>query len=181
MTTIRRILLVTALLSTTAYADQDLVHAIHGTIKKIDHGAKTVVIKTGDGVEHSLYITDEVAVHGAKTSDKAGTASWHELKEGSEVVAHYTKRGTEDSAVEIDKIGKDGLKAANGTVKELDRGGKRLVVDTGQGAKQTFRLTDHATEDAGKDVAKGTEEGTKVVVYYTEDAGKKVAHFFEGQ
>jgi hypothetical protein len=101
------------------------------------------------------------------------------LKEGSEVVAHYTTRGSEDTAVEVDKVGKDGLKATDGTVKEIDKGGKKLVVKTADGTEETFRLTGHASEDAGKDIAKGTEKGSKVTVYYTEDAGKKVAHFFE--
>jgi hypothetical protein len=101
------------------------------------------------------------------------------LKEGTEVVAHYTTRGTEDTAVEFDKVGKDGLKATDGAIKEVDRGGKKLVVKTADGTEETFRLTGHATEDAGKDMAKGTEKGAKVTVYYTEEAGKKVAHFFE--
>lgn len=180
MTTIKRIVLVVALVSAAAYADEDLVHAIHGTIEKVDHSAKTVVIKTGDGVEHFLRLTDDVAVHGAKASENGTSASWHGLTKGSEVVAHYTTRGTEDSAVEIDKVGKDGLKAAVGSVRELDRGGKRLLIDTGEGGKETFRLTDHSSQDAGKDVAKETKKGAKVTVYYTENAGKKVAHFFEG-
>jgi hypothetical protein len=81
--------------------------------------------------------------------------------------------------VEIDKVGQDGLKTARGTVTEIDRGGKKLVVDTGKGTKQTFQLTDHASEDAGKDIARATPKGSKVAVYYTEDAGKKVAHFFD--
>ena len=95
------------------------------------------------------------------------------------MVAHYTNRGSEDTAVEIDKVGQTGLKAARGTVTEIDRGGRKLVVDTGTGAKETFELTGHASEDAGKDVGKATAKGSKVAVYYTEDAGKKVAHFFE--
>lgn len=61
------------------------------------------------------------------------------------MVAHYTKRGSEDTAVEIDKVGQGGLKAARGTVTEIDRGGRKLVVDTGTGAKETFELTDHAS------------------------------------
>jgi hypothetical protein len=67
----------------------------------------------------------------------------------------------------------------DGTIKGIDIGGKTLVVKTGDGTEQTFRLTDHATEDGGKDIAKGTEKGAKVTVYYTEDGGKKLAHFFE--
>jgi hypothetical protein len=65
----------------------------------------------------------------------------------------------------------------NGTVSEVDRGGKKLVVKTADGTEQTFKLADHAAVETGK----GTEKAAKVTVYYTEDAGKKVAHFFEGQ
>jgi hypothetical protein len=58
-------------------------------------------------------------------------------------------------------------------------GGRRLIVDTGAGAKETFELTGDASEDARKDVGKATAKGSKIAVYYAEDAGKKVAHFFE--
>lgn len=166
------------LLVSGVYA-QDVVSALHGTVEKVDSGTKTVVVKTDDGVEHSLHVVGRTAVHGVDASGKASEDSWHGLKEGGEVVAHYTKRGTEDTAVEIDKVGEGGLKATDGTVKEIDRGGKKLVVGTADGTEETFRLTDHATKDAGKDIAKGTEKGAKVTVYYTEDAGKKVAHFFK--
>jgi hypothetical protein len=161
------------------YAAQDVVGALHGTIEKVDSGTKTIVVKTDDGVRHSLHVVDRTAVHGAGDSEKASEDSWHGLKEGGEVVVHYTKRGTGDTAVEIDKVGQGGLRTTEGAVKEIDRGGKKLVVDTGHGTEETFRLTDHASEDAGKDIAKGTVKGSKVTVYYTETAGKKVAHFFK--
>jgi hypothetical protein len=166
-------------LATAAYGAQDVVSAVHGAIDKIDSGTKTVVVKTADGTRRSLHVLDRTAVHGADLSAEASKDSWHGLSEGGEVIAHYTKRGSEDTAVEIDKVGQGGLKAAKGTVTEIDRGGRKLVVDTGKGAKETFELTGHASEDAGKDVAKATAKGSKVAVYYTEDAGKKVAHFFE--
>lgn len=172
-------LAITLVLVSAAYAADDVVSAIHGTITKIDSGAKTVAIKTADGTEHSFHFVEKTTVHGADASALAAKDSWHGLKEGTEVVAHYTKRGTEDTAVEIDKVGKDGLKATDGTIKDIDRGGKKLVVKTGDGAEETFRLTDHAATDAGKGIAKGAEKGTKATVYYTEEAGKKIAHFFE--
>ena len=167
------------MLVATVYAVEDVVGAVHGTIKTIDSGAKTIVVKTADGTEHSLHFVAKTTVHGADASAKTTQDSWHGLKEGTEVVAHYTTRGTEDTAMEIDKVGKDGLKATDGSVKDIDRGGKTLVVKTADGTEETFRLTGHASADAGKDIAKGTEKGSKVTVYYTEEAGKKVAHFFE--
>jgi len=169
------------MLATAVCGAQDVVSAVHGTIDKIDSGTKTVVVKTDDGTRRSLHLVDRTAVHGADLSAAASKDSWHGLSEGGEVVAHYTKRGSEDTALEIDKVGQGGLKAARGTVTEIDRGGKKLVVDTGTGAKETFELTGHASEDAGKDIGKATAKGSKVAVYYTEDAGKKVAHFFEAR
>jgi len=133
----------------------------------------------GDGVEHSFHFLGTTSVHGGTAVGEGAKDSWHGLKEGSEVAAHYVKRGTEDTAVEIDKVGKGGLKTARGTVTEVGRGGRNLVLDTGKGVKETFHLTDHASEDASNAAAKATVRGTKVTVYYTEDAGKKVVHFFE--
>ena len=167
------------LLVSAAYAAEDVVSAVHGAIKKIDAATKIIVVKTTDGTEHTMHFLDKTAVHGVDASAAAAKDSWHGLKEGTEVVAHYTTKGTEDTAVEIDKVGKDGLKMTAGTIKDIDRGGKTLVVKSSDGVESTFRLTDHAAKDGGKDVAKGVEKGAKVTVYYTEDAGNKIAHYFE--
>ena len=102
------------------------------------------------------------------------------LKEDTEVVAHYTEKGTEKTAVEVDKVGKEGIKSVDGTVAAgLDRATKTMTIKTENGTEHTFRLSEHAADNAGKDVAKGTEKSAHVTVYYTEEAGKKTAHFFE--
>lgn len=149
---------------------------MHGTISRIDARARTIIVKTADGTEHTLHFIAKTAVHGTEATAKD---TFHGLKEGTEVVAHYTTKGTEKTAVEVDRVGKDGMKSMEGTISTLDRGGKKLVVKSADGTEQTFKLADRATEDAGKDVGKAAEKSAKVTVYYTEDAGKKVAHFFE--
>ncbi len=80
------------------------------------------------------------------------------------MVAHSTKRGMKDTTLEVNRIGDDGVKKIEGTIKEIDRGGKKLVLKVADGTEHTFSIAEHAT---------------KVVVYSTEHAGKKVAHFFE--
>jgi hypothetical protein len=162
-----------------ALAVEDVVTATHGTISKIDKTAKTIAVKTADGAEHVFYWAKDTTVHGVDATDTAAKDSWHGLKEGSEVVAHSTMRGTQDTAVEVDKLGDAGLKRTEGTVKEIDRGGKKLVIESADGTEHAFTLTTHAAADGGKDVAAGTEKGTKVAVYSTEHAGKSVVHFFE--
>ena len=167
------------LLLTLALGAEDAVTAVHGTIAKVDRAARTVVVKTADGTEHTLHFVGKTTVRGADLTAEGAKESFHGLKEGTEVVAHYTKKGGKDTAVEFDKVGKDGLKGTEGTISVVDRTGKKIAVTTADGTKQTFKLSDHAVQDAGTDIGKGSEKGTKVIVYSSEDAGKKVAHFFE--
>jgi hypothetical protein len=152
------------------------VTAVHGTVSRIDSGAKTIVIKTKEGTEHTVRFAGKTAVHG---TEAGGQDTFKGVKEGSEVVAHYTTRGAEKTAVEVDRVGKDGLKETEGAVSEINRGTKTISVKTADGSVQTFKMAGHATEDAGRDVGKATEKSAKVTVYYTEKAGKKIAHFFE--
>jgi hypothetical protein len=129
----------------------DVVTAVHGTVSKIDSGARTVVIKTKDGTEETVHFAGKTIVHGAEAGAQD---TFKGLKEGSEVVAHYTTKGAEKTAVEVDHVGKDGLKETEGTVSEINRGAKTIAVKTADGSVQSFRMADHATVDAGKDVGK---------------------------
>jgi hypothetical protein len=156
-----------------AFGQEDVVTAAHATIKKVDSIGKTIAVKTDDGIDHTLHFLDSTAIHGGDAADVAAKDSWHGLKEGGEVVVHYTKKGTEDTAVEIDKIGSGGFEATEGTVEVIDRGGKKLVVAAGDGTEETFRLTGRAANETGADIGKGS----KVTVFYIGKAGKKVAHF----
>ena len=40
----------------------DVVTAVHGTVTKIDSGAKTIVVKTKDGTEHTLHFVAKTTV-----------------------------------------------------------------------------------------------------------------------
>ena len=152
------------LFCSTAFA----ITAVKGKVEKIDHTAKTIVVKAEDGTEHTFHFVGRTAVHGTEMAGAAAKESFHGLKEGSDVVVHYTAKGSEETAEEIDHVGEGGLKTAEGTVTHLDRGAKTVTIKTADGTEQAFRLTDHAAEDAGKDVSEGAEKSGKVTVYYTE-------------
>jgi hypothetical protein len=153
--------------------------AVTGTVQKIDKGAKTVAVKTADGTEHTFHYAKKTTVRGADETAAGSKDALHGLKEGSEVAVHYTAKGTEKTAVEIDHIGKDGLKAGEGTIKTIDRGAKVLTVKTADGAEETYHIADKAAKDTAKGIGEGTEKTAKVTVYYTEEGGKKIAHFFK--
>jgi hypothetical protein len=139
----------------------DVETVVHGTVTKVDQGAKTVVVKTADGTEHTIHFVGKTAVHGADATATGSKDAFKGVKEGSEVVAHYTVKGTEKTAVEVDKIGKDGLHATEGTITKVDHGAKTISVKIADGTEQTFKATEHGTEEAGKDVAKGTEKARR--------------------
>ena len=161
------------------FAAEDVATAVTGTVKKIDAGTKTVVIKTADGTEETFHYVGKTTVHGTQATAPGTKEVLHGLKEGSEVAVHYTAKGTEKTAHEIDHLGKDGMKATEGTVKAINRGAKTLTVKTADGAEDTYHIADRAVRDSAKGVGEGTEKAAKVTVYYTEAGGKKVAHFFK--
>jgi preprotein translocase subunit YajC len=173
------LLALAAFFAMTVWAGDDAVSAIHGVITKIDAASKTIVVKTKDGAEHTIHFVDKTAVYGADETATGAKDTFHGLKEGSEVVAHCTVKGTENTATEVDKVGKDGMKAVDGTVTKVGEGGKTVTVKAADGTEQTFDVIGHDTKVAAVDTAKGTDKGAKVTVYYTEEAGKKVAHFFK--
>ncbi len=150
-----------------------------GEILKLDNGAKTVLVKMADGTEHTFHVVGRTAFHGAKATAAGGKDAFHGLTKGSQIAVHYTAKGTEETAEEIDDIGKDGLKATDATLTHIDRGAKTLTVKTANGSEETYRLTESAAKDAEKDIAGGAEKSSKVTVYYTEEGGHKVAHFFK--
>ena len=164
-------------------AAQNLTGALEGTVKKIDAGAKTVVVDTTDGTEHTFHYASDVTVHGAQRAEagisSASRGTVHDLQDGGRVAVHYTEAGGKDTAHEFDKLGKDGLQRADGTVTAIDRAGKTISIRTADGARETFHMTDMAAKDTGRDLDQATNKTAKVSVYYTEVAGVKTAHFFE--
>jgi hypothetical protein len=150
-----------------------------GAVLKLDAAAKTVVVKAADGTEHTLHFAKRTAVHGAEDTAVGAKDAFRGLTEGSEVAVHYTAKGTYETAEEVDRIGKGGMKATEATVTRIDRGAKTMTVKTATGAEETYRLTDSAARNAGKDTAAGIKKSTKVTIYYTDKAGHKIAHFFK--
>ena len=162
-----------------SFAADDVATAVEGVVKKTDAATRTAVVKTADGTEHTFHFVKKTTVHGADDTVAGSKDAFHGLKEGSEVVVHYTTKGTEKTASEVDKVGKDGLKSTEGTITHVDHAAKTVAVKTANGTEETYHMTAQAAKETGHDIAKGTEKAAKVTVYYTVEAGQKVAHFFK--
>ena len=94
---------------------EDVVHAVSGVVKSVDKTSKTMVVKAGDGTEHTIKWTDQTTVKGAKDTgksvDAASTDTYQGLKEGSKVTVKYTEKGGEKTAVAIKDASKTTAKA----------------------------------------------------------------------
>ena len=87
-----------------ASAEEDLVHMVKGTVKSVDKGTKTMVVKTADGTEQTIKWTDKTTVEGGKDVGEG-------VAEGSKVTVKYTEKGGEKTAVGVKDLGKDTSKA----------------------------------------------------------------------
>lgn len=168
-----------AMLLSSAALAVEAVTAVHGTIAKIDAKAKTIVIKTEDGTERTIHVVGKTTVRGIDGATDGAKDAFNGLKEGSEVVAQYTTKGANNTAVEVDRIGKDGLQAATGTVTQIDQKSRTIAVKTADGSVQTFKMANSTTQEQSKKLAGDAQKSAHVTVYYTQEAGKRVAHFFE--
>ncbi len=167
--------LLLSLFAGLSLAADDVASAVAGTVKSVDKGTKTAVVKTSEGTEHTFHFVDRTVEHGAEATAKGSKDAFQGVKEGDNVVVHYTVKGSEKTAEEVDHVGKDGLKTSVVVIKSVDHGAKTVTVKTAQGGEEIYHMADGAARESGK----GLEKAGKVTVYYTEDAGKKVAHFFK--
>jgi hypothetical protein len=167
--------LVSALLVYGAFADDDVVSAVSGTVKTVDKATKTAVVKTADGTEHTFRFIGRTTSHGAEKVAGGTKDAFLDMKEGDDVVVHYTVKGTVKTAQEVDHVGKDGLKVTEVAVKSVDHAAKTVTVKTAEGAEETYHLTGNAVIETGK----GLDKAGKVTIYYTDEGGKKIAHFFK--
>jgi hypothetical protein len=149
--------------------------ALEGTMKTFYRAANTVIVATVDGVEHAYRFTKDLLVHGGKG---AGADALAGLDEGSAVVVHYLTAEAGETAVEIDRVGGEGLKVTEGVIKRIDRGRKQITIRFDNGTTETLQLTEHAAAEAGKDVDEAAADATKIIVYYSDEGGRKLAHFF---
>jgi hypothetical protein len=82
----------------------DFTHVVKGTVKSVDQGTKTMVVKTADGTEHTIKWTDKTTVEGGKEIGKG-------ISEGSQVSVKYTEKAGEKTAVGVKDAGKATAKA----------------------------------------------------------------------
>ncbi len=171
------------LCASSGLAAPKVKRALIGSVETVDKTAKTIAVKTADGTVETIKWTSKTTVRGLKAGAKAVDFAGHE---GSHVVVHYTVKGSEKTAHAFKYLGRVTPKVMEGTIKDIGRGTRTIVVKTGDGVEETLDLSEDAVVDSEKGIvdaskftAKETEKGSKVTVHYTEEGGRKVAHLIK--
>ena len=162
------------LFCSTAFATNVIV----GQIEKIDDTAKTILVKTQDGTEHTFHLVQRTAIQGGETASSTAKDSWHGLKQGAQVAVHYTAKGKDETAEQIDHLSGDGMKTSQGELVQINAAAKTMTIKAQDGTVHVYELSKQAAEDAKGNVTDAAQKAGKVTVYYTEQAGHQVAHFF---
>lgn len=153
-------------------------NVIVGQVEKIDSTAKTILVKTQDGTEHTFHLVQRTAIQGGDAASSAAKNSWEQLKEGTQVAVHYTAKGKDETAEEIDHLSGDGMKSSQGELVRLDQTAKTVTIRAQDGTEHVYQLSKNAAEEANRSITDAAQKTGKVTVYYTEQAGHQVAHFF---
>jgi hypothetical protein len=149
--------------------------ALEGTMKQFYKATNTVIVTTMDGMEHIYHFTKDLIVHGGK---RPGVDALEGLREGTTVVIHETQNGAQASTVEIDVLGDEGLKIAEGIVTNIDRRKQEITIRYNNGKTETLRMTTLAAAEIGANTD-ASGKATKIIVYYSDEPGHKVAHYFK--
>ncbi len=75
------------------YLGRETPKVMEGTIKVIGRGTRTVVVKTGDGAEETLDLSEDAVVDSEKGIVDASKFTAKETEKGSKVIVHYTEEG----------------------------------------------------------------------------------------
>src|SRR5579864_2839910 len=170
------LLLLCAALLVSALPAFAVEHAVAGKVTKIDSATKTIVVRLADGTEQAFKYTEHTAVHAAKAGSKAAkkgaVESYLAVKEGSDVVVHYTGEGANKTATVVNDYGRNAFKVSKGTVVKANQAAHTFTVRTADGAEHTYRVAKDASMDTGQGIVKGTKydvkKGEKVVVHYSD-------------
>jgi hypothetical protein len=74
------------------YLGRETPKVMEGTIKATDRGARTVVVKTGEGVEETLDLSEHAVVDSEKGIVAGSKFTVKETEGGAKVTVHYTEK-----------------------------------------------------------------------------------------
>jgi phosphotransferase system IIA component len=129
---------------------QQIVHALSGTVTKVDATAHTLQVKTNDGSEGVFTFTPngtaEVSFDRTVKSEVTPVASFN--KQDDTVVVFYYGNSSTRTAVAVQDLGPGPFQAIEGTVTRFNKHQHELTLKDANGKEQTFHMGEKAVADS---------------------------------
>lgn len=145
--------------------------AVEGTIEAVSPEGNALSVRTTDGTTQLFRLLEKLFVDGGDPNDELIG-----LKKGTPVVIHYSGSGASATVQEVDRIDGSGLNITEGVVTSINRDRGEITVRYDNHTTETFKLTNRAAKDSGRDLK--SADHARVIVYYTNKRGVKEVHYF---
>ena len=163
---------------------QEVVHALSGTVEKVDPQARTILLKTNDGSEGLFsYPSQKGATEMSFDRDvqdrTTPVASFTKLNE--QVVVYYYGNGDQRTAVAVQDLGPGPFTIVQGTVSKFNKHAHQISVKDASGKESTFSIDPKAMADSMTGALPGDRlspsKGDNVRVIATKASGASTALF----
>lgn len=158
---------------------QEIVHALSGTVEKIDSSARTLGLKTNDGSEGTFQLPQPGISMDFDGNVKARTTPAATFsKTGTEVILYFYGNGDVRTAVAVQDLGSTQLVNTAGTVTKFDKHNHTVALKTTAGTTQTLQVDPKSVADTTMGVIDGQKfepakgDTLRVVASTANGAGK---------
>ncbi len=132
-------------------AAQEVVHALSGTVKKVDPQAKTIQVATNDGSEGTFSFpssggSTELNFDRDVKDRTTPVASFN--KPNDQVVLYYYGNASVRTAVAVQDLGPGPLDTVEGAVTKFNKHQRAISVKDASGKEQTFQIDPKAMADS---------------------------------
>jgi hypothetical protein len=168
--------------------------AMVGQIRSVSPKGDQIVLRTADGKDHTVEVTSDTKVGSlhdgiveiGKGAEAVAKVTAKEVKDGTMVAVHFTEKEGKMVASQVKRGAKAVVKESEVIVKKVDETGRKITVQTKDGAEHVYEVGKEATiatgnkiADIGKLTGAKISEGTKATIHFSDMQGQKVLHFFK--
>lgn len=139
------------LLLTSFASAQEIVHALSGTLIRVDPAQHRIVIKTNDGSDGTFAFPSGHAQEVSFSNDVKGrttAVAQYKGTAGDNVVLYFYGGDPMRTAVAIQDLGAGPLDDVEGTVSRWDHHKQILTIKNSTGQEQSFKMSPKAMADS---------------------------------
>jgi len=147
-------------------------YRVLGTIENVDSAGNTITVRLSDGTDKTLQLAKHVMVNGRDETRSRAEAA---LTVQERAVVYYTDKGGDETAVDVESLDHAMRKTVTGALISADKSSKIIVLRTGNGNEETFRVQNDAVIETGDSVVTFAQfepqPGAQITLLYEDPEG----------